>query len=87
MRVTATEIRDVLIFEPQIYCDQRGFFFESWRKNQFDELVGSNIDFLQENVSYSVEGVLRGLHYQLAEPQGKLVHVSNALSISAVPRL
>lgn len=84
MRVIKTEISDVFICEPQIHIDRRGFFFEGWRKNQFDALAGSSIDFLQENVSSSVKGVLRGLHYQLKEPQGKLVHVSRGAVIDVV---
>ena len=81
MQVIKTEITGVFICEPQIHSDQRGFFFEGWRKNQFDAFVGSSIDFLQENVSSSAQGVLRGLHYQLNEPQGKLVHVSRGAVI------
>jgi dTDP-4-dehydrorhamnose 3,5-epimerase len=74
MNIIKTEIPDVLIIEPKVFGDARGYFFESFNKKIFDEAVGSNIDFVQDNHSQSQRGVLRGLHYQL-EPnaQGKLV--------------
>ncbi|EEV0502214.1 TPA: dTDP-4-dehydrorhamnose 3,5-epimerase [Escherichia coli] len=74
MNVIKTEIPDVLIFEPKIFGDERGFFFESFNQKVFEEAVGRKVEFVQDNHSKSCKGVLRGLHYQL-EPyaQGKLV--------------
>ncbi|HCU3819822.1 TPA: dTDP-4-dehydrorhamnose 3,5-epimerase [Escherichia coli] len=74
MNVIKTEIPDVLIFEPKVFGDERGFFFESFNQRIFEEAVGRKVEFVQDNHSKSNKGVLRGLHYQL-EPyaQGKLV--------------
>ncbi|QMI38184.1 dTDP-4-dehydrorhamnose 3,5-epimerase [Escherichia fergusonii] len=74
MNVIKTEIPDVLIFEPKVFRDERGFFFESFNQKVFEEAVGRKVEFVQDNHSKSCKGVLRGLHYQL-EPyaQGKLV--------------
>jgi dTDP-4-dehydrorhamnose 3,5-epimerase len=74
MNVVKTDIPDVLIFEPRVFGDDRGFFFESFSQKQFEEAVGRKVEFVQDNHSKSTKGVLRGLHYQL-EPyaQGKLV--------------
>lgn len=74
MNVIKTAIPDVLIFEPKVYSDSRGFFFESYNENVFSEAINRRVDFVQDNHSRSKKGVLRGLHYQL-EPysQGKLV--------------
>lgn len=74
MNVIKTEIPDVLIFEPKVFGDDRGFFFESFSQTVFDEAVGRKVEFVQDNHSKSCKGVLRGLHYQLApHAQGKLV--------------
>ncbi|WP_279205356.1 dTDP-4-dehydrorhamnose 3,5-epimerase [Obesumbacterium proteus] len=74
MNVIKTEIPDVLIFEPKVFGDERGFFFESFNQKAFDEAVGHSVDFVQDNHSKSSKGVLRGLHYQLPPfAQGKLV--------------
>lgn len=74
MNVIKTEIPDVLIFEPKVFCDARGFFFESFNLKLFAEAVGRNVEFVQDNHSKSKKGVLRGLHYQVAPfAQGKLV--------------
>ncbi|WP_367299472.1 dTDP-4-dehydrorhamnose 3,5-epimerase [Hafnia alvei] len=74
MNVIKTEIPDVLIFEPKVFGDERGFFFESFNQKVFEEAVGYPVDFVQDNHSKSSKGVLRGLHYQLAPfAQGKLV--------------
>ncbi|EHK3304282.1 dTDP-4-dehydrorhamnose 3,5-epimerase [Escherichia coli] len=74
MNVIKTEIPDVLIFEPKVFGDDRGFFFESFSQKVFDEAVGRKVKFVQDNHSKSCKGVLRGLHYQLApHAQGKLV--------------
>ena len=74
MNVIKTEIPDVLIFEPKVFGDERGFFMESFNQKIFEEAVGRKVEFVQDNHSKSTKGVLRGLHYQL-EPyaQGKLV--------------
>jgi dTDP-4-dehydrorhamnose 3,5-epimerase len=75
MNIIQTAIPDVLIIEPKVFGDSRGFFMESWNKRRFDEAVGRNVEFVQDNHSRSAKGVLRGLHYQLVQPQGKLVRV------------
>jgi dTDP-4-dehydrorhamnose 3,5-epimerase len=74
MKVIKTSIPDVLIFEPQVYSDERGFFFESWSQKAFSD-VGVSCNFVQDNHSKSTKGVLRGLHYQLGNAQDKLVRV------------
>lgn len=76
MKVTATRIPDVLIFEPKVFGDARGFFMESFNGKIFDEAVGKHVEFVQDNHSRSSKGVLRGLHYQIQQPQGKLVRVA-----------
>jgi len=74
MNVIKTEIPDVLIFEPKVFGDERGFFFESFSQRVFEDAVGRKVIFVQDNHSKSAKGVLRGLHYQLApHAQGKLV--------------
>ena len=75
MKVTPSAIPDVLIIEPKVFGDERGFFFESYNRRQFAELIGRDMDFVQDNHSRSVKNVLRGLHYQIRQPQGKLVRV------------
>jgi len=75
MKAIATEIPDVLILEPTVYGDERGFFYESFNKKTFRTLTGRDAEFVQDNHSRSVKGVLRGLHYQIKQPQGKLVRV------------
>lgn len=75
MKVTRTEIPEVLIIEPKVFGDSRGFFFESWNEKGFREATGVQLHFVQDNHSRSAHGVLRGLHYQLQQPQGKLVRV------------
>ena len=76
MKVTPTAIADVLILEPRVFGDARGFFFESFNQQRFDDATGTKHQFVQDNHSRSARGVLRGLHYQLEQPQGKLVRVS-----------
>ena len=76
MKAIATAIPEVLIIEPKVFGDSRGFFFESFNQAAFDEAVGSHVDFVQDNHSRSAKGVLRGLHYQIQKPQGKLVRVT-----------
>jgi dTDP-4-dehydrorhamnose 3,5-epimerase len=75
VNVIPTAIPDVLIIEPKVFGDERGFFFESFNRRQFAELIGRNVDFVQDNHSRSAKNVLRGLHYQIQQPQGKLVRV------------
>jgi len=75
MKVTKTAIPDVLMIEPTVYGDDRGFFFESFNQAKFDDAVGQKVNFVQDNHSKSVKNVLRGLHYQIKQPQGKLVRV------------
>ncbi len=77
MKVTKTEIDGVLILEPKVFGDARGFFFESFNQQAFDAAVGEKVTFVQDNHSRSAKGVLRGLHYQLPpHAQGKLVRVT-----------
>ena len=77
MPITAipTAIPDVLIIEPKVFCDDRGFFFEPFNESDFSKAVGRKITFVQDNHSLSKKGVLRGLHYQMQQTQGKLVRV------------
>ena len=75
MKIIDTHIPDVKIIEPAVYGDARGFFFESFNEQKFRELTGVNLPFVQDNHSRSSKGVLRGLHYQIEHPQGKLVRV------------
>ena len=70
-----TAIPDLLIIEPKVFGDERGFFFESFNRRKFAELTGRDIDFVQDNHSRSARNVLRGLHYQIQHPQAKLVRV------------
>ena len=76
MKVTPTAIPDVLIIEPKVFGDARGFFYESFNQKAFNEATGTNHQFVQDNHSRSSKGVLRGLHYQIQQPQGKLVRVA-----------
>ena len=75
MKIIPTDIPDVLIIEPKVFGDSRGFFFESFNQRQFEQLTGFAPNFVQDNHSRSARGVLRGLHYQIQKPQGKLVRV------------
>ena len=75
MQVTATSLPEVLMIEPTVIGDERGFFLESFNRKLFAEKIGLTVDFVQYNHSRSVKGVLRGLHYQIQHPQGKLVRV------------
>lgn len=76
MKVTSTAIPEVLLIEPQVYGDDRGFFYESFNERRFAELAGITARFVQDNHSKSARHVLRGLHYQLKQAQGKLVRVT-----------
>ncbi len=73
MQVTPTALPDVLVIEPKVFGDARGFFFESFNRRAFREATGLDLDFVQDNHSRSSRGVLRGLHYQIKQAQGKLV--------------
>lgn len=75
MNITPLAIPEVLRIEPRVFGDERGFFFESFRQDRFEEAVGRKVDFVQDNHSKSAYNVLRGLHYQLRQTQGKLVRV------------
>lgn len=75
MKATHLAIKEVVLFEPKVFGDERGFFFESFNHRQFEEAIGRPIVFVQDNHSRSSKGVLRGLHYQIQSPQGKLVRV------------
>lgn len=75
MNVIATALPEVLIIEPKVFGDSRGFFFESFNAREFARLTGAEVEFVQDNHSRSGRGVLRGLHYQVANTQGKLVRV------------
>ena len=75
MNIVQTTIPDVLIIDPTVFGDARGFFFESYNARQFETLTGFAPPFVQDNHSRSARGVLRGLHYQIRQPQGKLVRV------------
>ena len=75
MKVTPSAVADVLIIEPKVFGDARGFFYESFNQKAFNEATGTDHQFVQDNHSRSSKGVLRGLHYQIQHPQGKLVRV------------
>lgn len=75
MKVTPTTIPDVLLIEPKVFGDARGFFFESFNQKAFNDATSLNLNFVQDNHSRSARSVLRGLHYQIQQPQGKLVRV------------
>ena len=77
MKVTRLSIPDVLLIEPQVFNDDRGFFFESFNQEKFEEAIGRKINFVQDNHSKSTKGVLRGLHYQIPpRAQGKIIRVT-----------
>jgi len=76
MQAVPTTIPDVLIIEPKVFGDARGFFYESYNQKKFEQLIGYTVDFVQDNHSRSAQNVLRGLHYQVKQTQGKLVRVT-----------
>ena len=76
MKATRLAIPEVVLIEPKVFGDARGFFFESFNQKAFNEATGTNHQFVQDNHSRSAKGVLRGLHYQIQQPQGKLVRVA-----------
>jgi dTDP-4-dehydrorhamnose 3,5-epimerase len=75
MKATETSIPGVMVIEPRVFGDSRGFFLESFNQRDFNAATGTSFSFVQDNHSRSAKGVLRGLHYQLGQPQGKLVRV------------
>jgi dTDP-4-dehydrorhamnose 3,5-epimerase len=75
MQIKATKIPDVIIIEPKVFGDSRGFFFESYNENRFADAIGRKVKFVQDNHSQSSKNVVRGLHYQIQQPQAKLVRV------------
>lgn len=75
MKATQLAISDVFLIEPKVFGDERGFFFESFNQRNFERAIGKKVTFVQSNHSRSVKHVLRGLHYQIKQPQGKLVRV------------
>ena len=75
MKVVQTELDGLVLLEPRVYQDERGFFLESYNRRNFRDATGVDADFVQDNQSFSVRNVLRGLHYQIRQPQGKLVRV------------
>jgi len=78
VKISPTKIPEVLLIEPDVFGDKRGFFMEAWHKTKYSE-AGLGVDFVQDNHSRSSKGVLRGLHYQLEQPQGKLVRVATGV--------
>ena len=75
MKATPLAIPDVVLFDPNVFGDERGFFFESFNQAQFEQAIGKSVQFVQDNHSRSAKNVLRGLHYQIQQAQGKLVRV------------
>ena len=73
MKIAATNLPDIFVLEPPVHGDERGFFFESFNQKRFEETLGRKTQFVQDNHSRSVKGVLRGLHYQIKQPQAKLI--------------
>ncbi|MES2261476.1 MAG: dTDP-4-dehydrorhamnose 3,5-epimerase [Pseudomonadota bacterium] len=84
MKVITTPIPDLLVIEPTVFGDQRGFFYESFNARRFAELTGVQVEFVQDNHSRSAKGVLRGLHYQVQQAQGKLVRVTSGAVFDVV---
>ena len=84
MKVSQTALQDVLIIEPKVFGDSRGFFLESWNSREFLDATGVDVDFVQDNHSRSERGVLRGLHYQLEQPQGKLVRTASGTVLDVI---
>jgi dTDP-4-dehydrorhamnose 3,5-epimerase len=75
MKVWPSDIPEVLLLEPRVHQDERGFFLESYNRRTFEQATGLAVEFVQDNQSFSVRNVLRGLHYQILQPQGKLIQV------------
>jgi dTDP-4-dehydrorhamnose 3,5-epimerase len=77
MKVHTTALPGVMVLEPKVFTDARGFFFESFNAKAFRQATGTRVDFVQDNQSRSIRNVLRGIHYQVEQPQGKLVRVAS----------
>ena len=75
MKPVATSLDPVIVIEPAVFGDERGWFYESWNEKRFSEIAGRDVHFVQDNHSFSTRGILRGLHYQIQQAQGKLVRV------------
>jgi dTDP-4-dehydrorhamnose 3,5-epimerase len=75
MKVWPSDIPEILLLEPRVHQDERGFFLESYNRRTFEQATGLSLEFVQDNQSFSVRNVLRGLHYQILQPQGKLIQV------------
>jgi dTDP-4-dehydrorhamnose 3,5-epimerase len=75
MQLIPTAIPDVLILQPRVFRDERGYFLQSFQQQQYEALLARSLNFVQDNHSFSTQGVLRGLHYQIAQPQAKLIRV------------
>ena len=75
MKTITTDLPGVLLLEPRVFADNRGFFYESYNRRTFREATGYDVEFVQDNHSASTRGVLRGIHYQIRQPQGKLIRV------------
>jgi dTDP-4-dehydrorhamnose 3,5-epimerase len=84
VKANKTKLNDVLIIEPKVFEDERGFFMESFNHSDFEKLIGRKVQFVQDNHSKSAKGVLRGLHYQVKKPQGKLVRVTQGKVLDVV---
>jgi len=84
VKITSTDLPGVLLIEPTVFGDARGFFFESFNRRAFGQATGLDVDFVQDNHSRSARGVLRGLHYQVQHPQGKLVRVASGAVFDVV---
>ncbi len=84
MKIISTQIPEVLLIEPTVFVDDRGFLFESFNERRFRDILGRDIAFVQENQSYSRKNVLRGLHYQIQRPQAKLVRITQGAVFDVV---
>ena len=87
MQATRLAIPDVVLIEPKVFGDARGFFYESFNQRAFNQATGTDHQFVQDNHSRSAQGVLRGLHYQIQQPQGKLVRVVRGAVIDVASRI
>ena len=86
MKRIDTALPDVFLIEPKVFGDSRGYFYESYNQKVFDEMAGSHVEFVQDNQSRSAKGVLRGLHYQIQQAQGKLIRVMEGALRRTSPR-
>ena len=84
LNIESTDFKDLLVINHEIFDDNRGFFFESYNKKLFDSALNKDVYFVQDNNSFSNQGVIRGLHFQLKTPQAKLVRVTNGSILDVV---